>query len=67
MSGGSPWGGVGQLPRELGAGRHEVCEGKGVPVAVYEPALGASEFFGFEVARDLKGFKARCDFIVANR
>lgn len=40
---------------------------KGVPVVVYEPTLGADEFFGSEVARDLEGFKSRCDLTVANR
>lgn len=40
---------------------------KGVPVLVYEPALGAPEFFGSEVTRDLEAFKSRCDLIVANR
>ncbi|WP_270405859.1 hypothetical protein [Candidatus Collinsella stercoripullorum] len=40
---------------------------RGVPVLVYEPALGAPEFFGFEVTRDLEAFKSRCDLIVANR
>lgn len=40
---------------------------KGVPVVVYEPTLGAPEFFGSEVARDLAAFKSRCDAIVANR
>ena len=40
---------------------------KGVPVVVYEPTLGAPEFFGSEVTRDLEGFKRRCDLIVANR
>ena len=40
---------------------------KGVPVIVYEPALGAPDFFGSEVTRDLAGFKSRCDLIVANR
>ena len=40
---------------------------KGVPVLVYEPALGAPDFFGSEVTRDLASFKRRCDVIVANR
>lgn len=34
---------------------------------VYEPALGAPEFFGSEVTCDLEAFKSRCDLIVANR
>ena len=40
---------------------------KGVPVVVYEPTLGAGEFFGSEVTRDLAAFKSRCDLIIANR
>lgn len=40
---------------------------KGVPVLVYEPTLGASEFFGSEVTHDLDDFKERADVIVANR
>lgn len=40
---------------------------KGIPVAVYEPTLGASEFFGSEVTHDLEAFKQRCDVIVVNR
>ena len=40
---------------------------KGVPVVVYEPTLGAPEFFGSEVAHDLEAFKAGFDVIVANR
>lgn len=40
---------------------------KDVPVAVYEPTLAESKFFGFEVTRDLAGFKERYDLIVANR
>ena len=40
---------------------------KGVPVVVYEPTLGAPEFFGSEVTHDLAAFKSRCDVIVANR
>ena len=40
---------------------------KGVPVVVYEPTLGALEFFGSEVTHDLEAFKAGCDAIVANR
>lgn len=38
---------------------------KGVPVVVYEPTLGAPEFFGSEVTHD-RAFKAKCDVIVAN-
>ena len=34
---------------------------------VYEPTLGATEFYGSEVTRDLASFKSRCDLIVANR
>ena len=40
---------------------------KGVPVVVYEPTLGAPEFFGSEVTHDLDKFKQKCDVIVANR
>ena len=40
---------------------------KGVPVVVYEPTLGAPEFFGSDATRDLDWFKSRCDLIVANR
>lgn len=40
---------------------------RGVPVAVYEPALDAQAFFGSEVTHDLAKFKAECDAIVANR
>ena len=40
---------------------------KGVSVAVYEPTLDASEFFGSEVMHDLAKFKVECDAIVANR
>ncbi len=40
---------------------------KGIPVVVYEPTLGAPEFFGSEVTHDLVAFKSRCDVIVANR
>ena len=40
---------------------------KGVLVVVYEPTLGAPEFFGSEVAHGLKAFKAGCDMFVANR
>lgn len=38
-----------------------------VPVAIYEPALDAPEFFGSEVTHDLKAFKAGRYVIVANR
>ena len=40
---------------------------KGVPVVVYEPTLGADDFFGSEVSHDLGAFKSRCDLIIANR
>lgn len=40
---------------------------KGVPMIVYEPTLGESEFYGSAVTHDLDGFKSRCDLIVANR
>ena len=40
---------------------------KGIKVIVYEPALGQSEFFNFEVVEDLIGFKSQAEVIVANR
>ncbi|MEL6362223.1 MAG: nucleotide sugar dehydrogenase [Pseudomonadota bacterium] len=40
---------------------------KGIDVIVYEPELDDENFFGSEVTHDLKGFKERCDVIVANR
>lgn len=40
---------------------------KGIPVIVYEPTLGAPEFFGSEVTHDLESFKQRSNVIVANR
>ncbi len=40
---------------------------KGIEIIVYEPILKESEFFGSEVIKDLKKFKARSSIIVANR
>lgn len=40
---------------------------RGVEVVVYEPSLEAEEFFHSPVIRDLDGFKAGADVIVANR
>lgn len=40
---------------------------KGIDVVVYEPALTEASFFGSTVMRDLDGFKAIADVIVANR
>lgn len=39
---------------------------KGVPVVVYEPTLGAPDFFGSEVTHAPRPFKAVCDMIVTN-
>ncbi|WP_247996567.1 nucleotide sugar dehydrogenase [Brucella tritici] len=40
---------------------------KGIEVAVFEPSLEASDFYGSKVFRDLDEFKDHCDVIVANR
>src|SRR5690554_3320216 len=40
---------------------------KGVEVVVYEPALGAADFFGSKVVKDLQEFKDIADVVVANR
>lgn len=40
---------------------------RGVPMVVYEPTLGDSEFFGSRVTGDLQSFKEDCDLIIANR
>ena len=40
---------------------------RGVELIIYEPILGEDSFFGSEVVKDLKAFKARADIIVANR
>lgn len=40
---------------------------KGIPVVVYEPTLGVSDFYGSEVTHNLEEFKNSCDIIVANR
>lgn len=40
---------------------------KGVEVVVYEPALGAPEFFQSRVEANLAAFKRECDVIIANR
>ncbi|MFG6449381.1 nucleotide sugar dehydrogenase [Roseateles sp. BYS180W] len=40
---------------------------KGIEVIVYEPELKDDKFYGSRVVRDLTGFKAEADLIVANR
>ncbi len=40
---------------------------KGIPVVIYEPALGDDEFFGSRVIKDIDEFKVISDVIVANR
>lgn len=40
---------------------------KGIPVVIYEPALGDDEFFGSKAIKDIDEFKAISDVIVANR
>ncbi|NLH83610.1 MAG: nucleotide sugar dehydrogenase, partial [Phyllobacteriaceae bacterium] len=40
---------------------------KGIEVLVYEPTLAAETFFNSPVLRDLAAFKARSDYVVANR
>jgi UDPglucose 6-dehydrogenase len=40
---------------------------KGIPVVIYEPALGDEEFFGSRVIKDIDEFKSISDVIVANR
>jgi UDPglucose 6-dehydrogenase len=40
---------------------------KGIPVVIYEPALGDEEFFGSRVIKDIDEFKVISDVIVANR
>ncbi len=40
---------------------------KGIEVVIYEPALEEDLFFGSRVIRDLAGFKAESDLILANR
>lgn len=40
---------------------------RGIPVVLYEPALGEDQFFGSPVVRDLAAFKAQADVILANR
>ncbi|NBJ66231.1 nucleotide sugar dehydrogenase [Adlercreutzia caecimuris] len=40
---------------------------KGVPIIIYEPTLGAEEFYGHAVTHNLEDFKSSCDVILANR
>lgn len=40
---------------------------RGVKVVVFEPELQQKRFFGSKVMRDLEGFKAKADVIIANR
>ncbi|MCD4510019.1 nucleotide sugar dehydrogenase [Brucella pseudogrignonensis] len=40
---------------------------KGIEVAVFEPALKESSFYGSKVFLDLDEFKGHCDIIIANR
>ena len=40
---------------------------KGIEVVIYEPTLGAADFFGSQVLADLDEFKSRCSVIIANR
>lgn len=40
---------------------------KGIEVVVFEPALGADEFFHSKVMRDFDAFKEKSDVILANR
>ena len=40
---------------------------KGIEVAVYEPELDSSDFFGSTVIKDFDDFKDTCDVIIANR
>jgi len=40
---------------------------KGIEVVIYEPTLGAPDFFGSQVLADLDEFKSRCSVIIANR
>lgn len=42
-------------------------KGKGIEVIIFEPELSEETFYGSRLVRDLDGFKAEADIIIANR